>query len=125
MEQNEKEYIKLKLAASIRKILHQNKQTEQKNKGEGIEDVSLVDSMRQLEAASGLSFTIIQTISSGKRDPQFSTIITLAESLGMSLSGFAQVFETIKDSEIAEFRREIEAKRKAVTQKKVSSKKKS
>lgn len=125
MEQKEKEYIKLKLAATIRKILHQNKQTEQKNKGEGIEDVSIVDSMRQLEAASGLSFTIIQTISAGKRDPQFSTIITLAESLGITLSSFSQVFETIKDSEIADLRKEIEAKRKGITQKKVSSKKKS
>lgn len=112
MEASEKEYTKLKLATCIRKILKENKLTGTQNQNKGIEDLSLVDSMRQVGAASGLSFTIIQETSAGKRDPQFTSLISLIDALGISFTKFAGIYDKITDAEIAEAKKDIEAKMK-------------
>jgi transcriptional regulator with XRE-family HTH domain len=118
MEQSEKEYTKLKLATCIRKILKDNRLTSTQNQNKGIEDLSLVDSMRQVGASSGLSFTIIQETSAGKRDPQFTSLISLIEALGISFTKFAGIYDKITDVEIEEIKRDIEAKRKKDNSKK-------
>lgn len=112
MEQAEKEYTRLKLATCLRKILKENKLTEADNRNKGIEDMALVDSMRQVGAASGLSFTIIQETAAGKRDPQFTSLITLIDSLGISFGKFASIYDKLTDHEIEEAKKEIEANRK-------------
>ena len=73
MQENGKEYIKFKLATCLRIILRNKKNIDIENKAKNIEDLRLVASMRQLEAESGLSYTIIQNVSVGKRDIQFTT----------------------------------------------------
>lgn len=112
MEASEKEYTKLKLATCIRKILKENRLTGVQNHNKGIEDLSLVDSMRQVGAASGLSFTIIQETSVGKRDPQFTSLISLIDALGISFTKFASIYDKISDAEIEEVKKDIVAKRK-------------
>jgi transcriptional regulator with XRE-family HTH domain len=112
MEQSEKEYAKLKLATCIRKILKENRLISAQNQNKGVEDISLVESMRQVGAASGLSFTIIQETSAGKRDPQFTSLISLIEALGISFSKFANIYDKITNAEIEEVKKDIEAKRK-------------
>jgi len=111
MEQSEKEYSKLKLATCIRKVLKENRLTGTQNQNKGIEDISLVDSMRQVGAASGLSFTIIQETSAGKRDPQFTSLISLIDALGITFSKFATIYDKITDAEMEEVKKDIEAKR--------------
>ena len=112
MEQSEKEYTKLKLATCIRKVLKENRLTGTQNQNKGIEDITLVDSMRQVGAASGLSFTIIQETSAGKRDPQFTSLISLIEALGITFTKFANIYDKITDAEIEELRKDIEERRK-------------
>lgn len=112
MEQGEKEYAKLKLATCLRKILKENRLTEADNRNKGIEDMSLVDSMRQVGAASGLSFTIIQETAAGKRDPQFTSLITLIDSLGITFGKFASIYDKITEQEVEETKKEIEARKK-------------
>lgn len=112
MEQKEKDYTKLKLATCVRKILNENRLRDANNKSKGIEDMSLVDSLRQIEAASGLSFTIIQSTSTGKRDPQFTTLIALIDSLGISFSKFASIYDKISEAEIEEVKKDIETRSK-------------
>jgi len=112
MEALEKEYTKLKLATCIRKILKENRLTGTQNQNKGIEDLSLVDSMRQVGAASGLSFTIIQETSAGKRDPQFTSLISLIEALGISFAKFASIYDKVTEAEIEETKKDIETKRK-------------
>ncbi len=118
MEKDEKEHIKFKLASCLRKILKERKQTGLSNKIKGIEDITLIDTMRQLEAASGLSYTIIQTTSVGKRDIQFTTLITLLDSLKITFSDFAISYEKITEKDIQKTIEEIQLGKKVNTKKK-------
>jgi len=93
MSPKEKEHIRLKLAASFKVILQRKKDLENHNRLNDIEDIRLVSSMRQLEAESGLSYTIIQGLFAGKRDIQFTTLISLLEGFGMSLTEFAEIYD--------------------------------
>jgi len=118
MEKDEKQNIKLKLAYCLREILKERKQIGLNNKSEGIEDLTLVDTMRQLEAASGLSYTIIQTTSVGKRDIQFTTLITLLDSLKISFADFANSYDKITDKDTRKTLEEIQATKKGNIKKK-------
>lgn len=120
MQEKGKEYIKFKLATCLRIILRNKKNLDIENKVKNIEDLRLVASMRQLEAESGLSYTIIQNVSVGKRDIQFTSLITLIENLGISFSEFAELYDTITDKQMMEERAIIE---KNKTKKKTRSKK--
>ena len=71
MEENGKEYIKLKVASSLRIILKEKKELQNKNKADDVEDIRLVASLRKLEAESGLSYNIIQGVFSGNRESAF------------------------------------------------------
>lgn len=124
MEKAEREYIKLKLATCFRKILKKNKSIGEDNKIKGIEDLTLVDTMRQLESASGLSYTIIQTTSVGKRDIQFASLITLIDSLNITFTDFASIYDKITEKEIEETKSEIETGKKVAKDRKGINKKK-
>lgn len=111
MEESLKPYIKFRLATCFRTILKNKKSLELKNKANNIEDLRLVASMRQLEAESGLSYTIIQKVSVGKRDLQFTSLIALIESLGISFTEFAQIYDAITEKQMAEEKTLIEENR--------------
>lgn len=108
MEEKGKEYIKFKLATCFRAILKNKKSLELENKSKNIEDLRLVGSMRQLEAESGLSYTIIQNVSVGKRDIQFTSLITLIENLGVSFSEFAEMYDAVTEKQMGIEKVEIE-----------------
>lgn len=118
MEKDEKQNIKIKLATCLRAILKERKQVGLRNKSVGIEDLALVETMRQLEAASGLSYTIIQTTSVGKRDIQFTTLINLLDSLRISFADFANSYDRITDKDIKKTLEEIQATKKGKIKKK-------
>lgn len=112
MDKKEKDNIKLKLAASISKILKKNKRIIEENQAKNVEDPLLVDNLRQLEALSGLSYTIIQTTSVGERDLQFSTLITLIESLKITFVEFASVYDKLTEKDLEDTKAEIDARKK-------------
>jgi hypothetical protein len=125
MERKNKAYIKFKLAACIRKIISDNKAMYSRNREKGIEDLSLIDTVRQLEAASGLSYNLIQGVAAGKRDPQFTSLITLIESMGISLGKFASLYDKVTDADIQATIKQIDENRKKYTRVKVKTKKQS
>ena len=120
METSDKILIQLRLAASLRTILIKNKKILASNQLQGIEDVSLVDSIRQLEASSRLSYTIVQGVFAGKRDIQFSSLITIVEEgFGISFTEFAKIYDSISDEDIRRVKKEISlSKRKRELKKK-------
>jgi len=124
MQENGKEYIKFKLVTCLRIILRNKKNIYLENKAKNIEDLRLVASMRQLEAESGLSYTIIQNVSVGKRDIQFTSLITLVENLGISFSEFAELYDTITEKQMTDEKAIIEKnKTKKKTRSKISQEK--
>ena len=123
MEEKEKINTKLKLAACLRKIMHANKNI---NTTDGSEMPLLVDGIRQLEASSRLSYTIVQGVSVGQRDPQFTTLITIIEEgLEMSLTEFSKIYDSITDDDLKATKKEIAEAKKISTKIKANSIKKS
>ena len=101
----------LRLGLCLLNILKENKKKATQNLEEGVEDIDLVDSLRSLEASSGLSYPILQLISVGKKNPVHTTVTTIAESLRMSLSEFFSYYDVITKDEIKAFKKELEKRR--------------
>ena len=112
------------MATCLRIIIRNKKNIDLENKAKNIEDLRLVASLRQLEAESGLSYTIIQNVSVGKRDIQFTSLITLVENLGISFSEFAELYDTITEKQMTDEKAIIEKnKTKKKTRSKISQEK--
>lgn len=108
MDTNDKILTRLKLAASLRLILNKNKAKATSNEIKGIEDVTLIDSIRKLEASSRLSYTIIQGVFSAQRDLQFSSLVSIIEDgFSISMIEFAKIYDSITDEEIKLIKKEI------------------
>lgn len=94
MDSKEKNIAKYKLALCLLKIIGENKESG---------DSSLVTSLRKLAASSGVEYAIVQKISSGKKDPQYTTLLALSEGLGIPLHQFLLGIEEISDDDIATY----------------------
>lgn len=98
MDVKEKLLARYKLAITIQKIISNN--------GSRNED-GLVTSLRKLAASSQTEYSIIQKITSGKKDPQFTTLIAIIDGFGISFSEFSKIFDSISDEEIDEYKRSL------------------
>ena len=91
MTTKEKAITKLKLGLAIQKIIDSNKI---QNEEHGIQ------SLRKLAASSATEYSIVQKISSGKKDPQFTTIASIIEGFGFTTVEFFTVYDSITDDEL-------------------------
>lgn len=112
MELDEKKIHKLKLACTLSVFLERNKKRVLDNKLKGKEDLTLVESLRKLESATGLSFTIIQSTFSAKRDISFSTLMTILDGLGLSISEFGNVYDNLTESDLKKRELEIQERKR-------------
>lgn len=106
MNDNQKLIIRHRLGLALQKLLEQNKQTQAGN---------AVNSLHQLATAADIEYYIVQNVSSGKKDPQFTTLVSIAAGFDIPLSELIAEFETISD----------EAALKQIEQQKKNAKKKS
>jgi transcriptional regulator with XRE-family HTH domain len=100
MENKEKTNIKLKFSLCLQSILRHNKSLAHDAELSGKKDANAITSLRKLAASSGVEFSIIQKISSGKRNPALSTIVAIAEGLNISLSELFFSYDKISEEEI-------------------------
>lgn len=89
MNVKEKQIIKSKLGLTIQKIIKANKAKD---------SPTAISSLRKLAASSGVEYAIIQLISSGKRDPQWSTVTAIVEGLGLSMTEFSTWYDDTSES---------------------------
>lgn len=117
MDHNDKILIQLKLAAALRKILAKNKDVVADNQVKGIENVSQINSIRQLEASSRLSYTIVQGVFAAARDIQFTSLISIIEEgFGITFTEFSKIYDSISDEDLKNAKKEIaNSKRKKAT----------
>lgn len=106
MNDNQKLIIRHRLGLALQKLLDQNKQTPADN---------TVTSLHQLATAADIEYYIVQNVSSGKKDPQFTTLVSIAAGFDIPLSDLIAEFEAISD----------EAALKQIEQQKKNAKKKS
>ena len=100
MENKEKIIIKLKFGLCLQQIIEENKAAKNEKKLSGVEDHNSVTSLRKLAAASGIEFSIIQKVSSGKRNPELSTIVGIAEGLNITLGQLFSYYDKVTEEEI-------------------------
>lgn len=100
MDSREKKYIKLKFALTLVMIIKENKIKAIANKAVGIKDHKLINSLRKLEASSGISFPIIQKISKADKNPALSTIVALADGLNLRTSELFSYYDKITEEDI-------------------------
>ena len=96
-----------KLGLTLQKIIEENKIASLSND----QKHNAINSLRKLAASSRVEFSIIQKISTGKRNPSFSTILNLVDGLNMSLSDFSNVYDSISEEDAVRYKREIEKKK--------------
>ncbi len=112
--------ILLRVAVCIRLILKKNKTISRANKEKGIEDLTIVDALRQLEAASGVSYPIVQKLSVGERDAHITTVIRVIEGMGVTPGVFFTMYDKVTKAQIQAAVKEIEESRKAAGKKRIS-----
>jgi transcriptional regulator with XRE-family HTH domain len=106
--ENDKQLNNYRLGLGLLKIIEENKALPQtKNQ----QSPDAVNSLRKLAASSGVEFSIIQKISSGKRNPSFSTVINLLEGLNLTLTEFAAYYDSISDKEVNQYKQKLELQR--------------
>ena len=103
MDVKEKLLARYKLALTIQKIISNN--VDRNEEG-------FVISLRKLAASSGTEYSIIQKITSGKKDPQFSTLAAIIDGFGISFLEFSKIYDSISYEEIDQYKRALKEKLK-------------
>jgi len=112
MNDTQKLIIRHRLGLALQKLLEQNKQQA----GDDI-----VNSLRQLATGSDIEYPVVQMISSGKKDPQFTTLVSIAAGFNIPVSKLIAQFESIPEEAALQ---QIEQQKKKA-KKKAARKKKS
>jgi transcriptional regulator with XRE-family HTH domain len=98
----EKNIAKLHLAICVRKLIDINK---------GLTGSSNVTSLRSLASTSGLEYSLVQKISTGKKDPQYTTLISLADGFGLTLVEFLKEVDAINEEDIKYYKPQSQKKK--------------
>ncbi|QEC41557.1 hypothetical protein [Pseudobacter ginsenosidimutans] len=110
MEEKEKDLIKLKAALVFKKIIDNNKGIAEKLKEQNAINPDLITSYRKWETASGVPIASISEIMTGERNASLTTLVTLINSLGINTQTFGQAFDNITESELRDFKKELNRK---------------
>lgn len=95
MTSSEKNIAKLNLAVCVRKLIDINK---------GSNDAANVNSLRSLASASGLEYSLVQKISTGQKDPQYTTLISLADGFGLTLIELLKEVQMLSPDDIKQYK---------------------
>jgi hypothetical protein len=87
------EHIKVKIATSLHKLLHSNGKD------------TVAQSYNDIAIAADIRKATVSDTFNAKSSPNSSTLILILEGMGYSLSDFAHMYDTIKDSEVLAFKR--------------------
>lgn len=102
MDAKEKLISKHNLGLTIQKIIEENKSKK---------DSKLITSLRKLAASSGVEYAIIQKISSGKKDPQWTTVVSLADGFGITMSELCTYYKVVSDYSVQKKIQQIDKKK--------------
>ncbi|NCU05124.1 MAG: hypothetical protein GXC73_14180 [Chitinophagaceae bacterium] len=106
MTVTEKNIAKLHLAICVRKLIDINK---------GLAGSPNVTSLRSLASNSGLEYSLVQKISTGKKDPQYTTLISLADGFGLTLIEFLKEVESITSDDVRQYKPQASKKKARVS----------
>jgi transcriptional regulator with XRE-family HTH domain len=85
MNDHQKLITRLRLGLALQKLLEQNKR----------HSTNAPSSLHQLADAAGINYSIVQNISCGKKDPQFTTLVSIAAGFNIPLAKLMEVFEGV------------------------------
>lgn len=116
----DKENAAYRLGLTLLKIIEANNTASQFNS----EKHKSINSLRKLAAASRVEYSIVQKISSAKRNPSFSTIVNLVDGFNLTFSEFASKYDSISEEDVLKYKNDLEKKKQQKSQKKKQASKK-
>lgn len=102
-ERDEEHYAIFRCACALNKLLAINKKQHERNKKNGIEDLTLNHSYDTISSDTGLRGATVSNIFNGKSDAKVSSIHLILKSLGVSHSKFGKMLDTLGDDEVEKF----------------------
>ncbi|MBL7710697.1 MAG: helix-turn-helix transcriptional regulator [Chitinophagaceae bacterium] len=123
MESSEKLVIKARFGVCIQKIIAENKSLAKAKEDAGIKEHRLITSLRKLAASSGIEFSIIQKISAGKRNPELTTIVGIADGFGINEAELFSRYNQVTDTELKSLLATTQKLKKVKSPKKARKKK--
>lgn len=111
MIKNEKDLLKTRLGLAILKVIQDNKEKAKENKLEGVKDIHLINSLRKLEAASGVPYASIQQITKGTKNASFTTWMAIIEGLNLTPQDFFQQYYDKVKLDQSEYTRKTKKKK--------------
>lgn len=112
MEEEDKKYLKLKIALTLNKLLSENKVQALSDKKHGKKDPNLIHSLLQLSIETGLRPASISSIFNGDSTPSMLSVLQILSKLDKSLILFSKCFENISEIEMLDFEEKIKQKKK-------------
>ena len=100
MDTKEKNIVKIKIALCIYKLVQERKMISVQKDTPSFQAHKSVTSLRKLASASGIDYSIIQKIGSGKRNPTLSTLVSICQGFEIQTSDFFLMFDKITVMEI-------------------------
>ncbi len=110
METSTKRKIQLKIGITLQKIIQMKKASSKENH-------KIIKSLRNLSAASGIEYALIQKISSSSKNPALTTLVGIADAFNMKMGEFFEVFDSITEYEIEEESKKLEVQRESARKK--------
>jgi hypothetical protein len=110
----EKELALYRLGLTLLKIIEDNNNSSQSDNQRHLS----INSLRKLAAASSVEYSIVQKISTAKRNPSFTTIINLVDGFNLSLSEFILIYDSIPEGDVVKYKNELARKKMEKIQKK-------
>jgi len=94
------EHLKIRIAISLNKLLESNEKLRQ-----GGNEDSMASSYGKIALNADIRKATVSDTFNAKSTPSSATLILIIEAMGFSLLDFAKIFDSIKDSELLNFKR--------------------
>ena len=122
MENKEKDYKKLRFGLALKRFMDQKAAPDTLGSNDA-DNKNKSLSFRKLESSSGIRHATIVEIVNGKKNAAWSTVDSLLDGLGISLSEFASVYDALTEKEILEYKKDLEVRKQEREKKKKGKKK--
>ncbi|PZR29618.1 MAG: hypothetical protein DI535_02600 [Citrobacter freundii] len=106
MDEHQKLIIRYRLGLAVKKLLAENRQDA---------SGTIINSLHRLAKSGDLEYYTVQNVSVGKKDPQWTSVVSIANGFNIPVSKLIEVFEAVSDEEA--FKYIEDQKLKAKTQK--------
>lgn len=109
MDEHQKQIIRYRLGLAVKKLLAENRQDA---------SGTIINSLHRLAKSGDLEYYTVQHVSVGKKDPQWTSVVSIANGFNIPISKLVEEFEAITDEEALKYIEDQKLKAKVLKAKK-------